>query len=81
MCQSLKKKFSCDDKGEVDGCLGLWIRTKDGMMILKQPQLSKIIFEILSLKYASPKGTPSVKPILNKIQMVKIGAKIVSIAD
>ena len=62
----MKEDFVCTDEGEADGYLGVEIKTEDGEMTLKQPQLMKRIIEILGLKDSNPKATPVVKPLLNK---------------
>ena len=63
---SLKQDFNCTDEGEADRYLRVKIKSEDGKMTLKQPQLIKRIIELLRLTDANPKGTPVVKPLLNK---------------
>ena len=63
---SLKEDFDCTGEGEADGCLGVETRSEDGKMTLRQPQLKKKTIEMLGLNDANPKGTPSLKPFLNK---------------
>lgn len=63
---SLKEDFICTDEGEADGYLGVEIKSEDGIMTLKQPQLIKRIIELMKLRDANPKATPVVKPLLNK---------------
>ena len=66
LTHSLKQDFNCTDEGEADGHLGVEIKSEDGNMTLKQPQLIKRIIETLGLTDANPKKTPVVKPLLNK---------------
>ena len=63
---SLKQDFNCTDEGEADGYLGVEIKSEDGKMTLKQPQLIKRIIVLLRLTDANPKGTPVIKPLLNE---------------
>ena len=64
--ESLKEDFLCTDEDEADGCLGVEIRSNDGIMTLKQSQLTKRIIGLMGLKDVNPKATPVVKPLLNK---------------
>ena len=63
---SLKEDFLCADGGPADGCLGVEIKSTDGQLTLKQPQLIKWKIEILNLKDSNFRATAVVKPLPNK---------------
>ena len=81
LCHSLKDDFLCTDEGEADGCLGVKIKSENGIMTLRQPQLMKKVIELLGIDDTNSKSTLVVKPLLNKTPMEKIEKIIVSIID
>lgn len=63
---SLKEYFLCADKGEVDGHLGLKIKTTDDALTLKKPQLIKRTIDLFGLTDSNPRSIPVAKPLIGK---------------
>ena len=66
LLKSSSEDVTCANEGEVDGHLGVEIRSENNRMTLKQPQLTKRVTQSLGLEDNNPKATPVIKPLLSK---------------
>ena len=66
LLSSLKECFLCTGEGLSDGFLGVEIKSQDGQLTLKEPQLIKWTTELLKLQDSNPGLTPVAKTLLSK---------------